>query len=141
MTTTASPTARETVLDFHRAWTSGDIERATTRATTLLSQDVVCRAPGEDLVGREAYGAFLAGFSPNLTGVGKVSALAEDDRVALFYCPHTAVTSTAPAAEHFTVRDGLIVENVLVFDRLSYLPPEQPGTAPGGPAGQDGPRG
>jgi len=32
------------------------------------------------------------------------------------------VTSTAPAAEHFTVRDGRIVESLLVFDRLSYAP-------------------
>ena len=34
------------------------------------------------------------------------------------------MTSTAPAAEYFTVRDGRIVESLLVFDRLSYAPPQ-----------------
>ena len=40
--------------------------------------------------------------------------------------------STAPAAEYFTVRDGLIVESVLVFDRLSFVPPDaqQPPSSP-----------
>lgn len=40
----------------------------------------------------------------------------------LLYCPHTTVTSTAPAAEHFTVCDGRIVESLLALDRLSYAP-------------------
>lgn len=120
MTKTSRRPSLDTVLEYHRAWTGGDIEHA----TILLSEDVVCRAPGEDLVGKEAYGAFLAGFYPNLTGVSEVTSFAEGERVALFYYPHTAVTTTTPAAEYFTLRDGLIVENVLVFDRLSYVPPE-----------------
>jgi hypothetical protein len=33
------------------------------------------------------------------------------------------VTTTAPAAECFTVRDGKIAESVLLFDRLSFGPP------------------
>lgn len=51
--------------------------------------------------------------------------MASQEHALLFYYPHTAVTSTAPAAEHFTIRDGKIVEIRLVFDRLSFAPPEQ----------------
>lgn len=114
--------SRETVLAFHEAWTGGDIDAA----MDYVAADVVCRAPGEDLVGREAYRAYLAGFAPMLTGQSPIATLADGDRVALFYHPHTPVTTTAPAAECFTVRDGLIAENVLVFDRPSFAPPGTP---------------
>jgi len=64
------------------------------------------------------------GFSQMMTGLTDIAAFGNEQNVVLFYCPHTAVTSTAPAAEHFTVRDGRIVESLLVFDRLSYAPPQ-----------------
>ncbi len=119
MTPTSHPSALEIVLDFHRAWTSGDVDRAMDR----VADDVVCRAPGGDLTGRDALREYLAGFAPNLTGLTDVAAFADGDRVALFYLPHTPATSTAPAAECFTVRGDRIVEDLLVFDRLSFAPP------------------
>ena len=122
MTAPSRTSALETVLDYHRAWTSGDIDRAMTR----VAEDIVCRAPGQDLVGKDAYRAFLADFTPSLTGLTDVASLADDNHVMLFYYPHTATTSTAPAAECFTVQDGTIVESLLVFDRLSYAPPSKP---------------
>lgn len=111
--------ALEIVLDYHRAWTSGDVDRAMTH----VADDAVCRAPGGDLVGKDAYRGYLAGFAPNVTGLTDVASFADADRVALFYYAHTAATSTAPAAECFTLREGAIVENLLVFDRLSYRSP------------------
>ena len=114
--------ALDIVLAYHQAWKSGDVDAA----MAYVSDDAVCRAPGEDLVGKRAYHAYLAGFAPNLTGVSEATALTDRDHVGLFYHPHTPVTTTAPAAELFTVRDGLIVENVLVFDRLSYAPAPAP---------------
>jgi ketosteroid isomerase-like protein len=119
MTSATRSTAHTTVLEYHRAWTSGDIDRA----MTYVADDIVCTAPGEDLRGKDAYRAYLAGFIPNLTGLTDVAGFGDGDRVALFYYPHTAATSTAPAAECFTVRDGLIAESVLIFDRLSFVPP------------------
>lgn len=119
MTQPSASTALETVVDYHRAWTSGDLDRAMAR----VADDVVCHAPGGDLVGKDAYREYLADFLPSLTGLTDVASLAEADHVALFYYPHTAATSTAPAAEYFTVRDGTIVESVLLFDRLSFAPP------------------
>lgn len=122
MTQTFGSTALETVLDYHRAWTSGDIDQA----MTYVADNIVCRAPGEDLVGKDAYRGYLAGFAPNLTGLTDVASFADGDRVALFYYPHTAATSAAPAAECFTVRNDQIAESVLVFDRLSFVPPNEP---------------
>lgn len=119
MTQASAPYALDTVLDYHRAWTGGDVDKA----MTLVADDVICRAPGGDIAGKDAYRAYLRGFAPNLTGLTDVAHLADGEHVALFYYPHTTVTRTALAAECFTVRDGTIVENVLVFDRMSFAPP------------------
>ncbi|MHA3024333.1 nuclear transport factor 2 family protein [Mycobacterium sp. BMJ-28] len=112
--------ALDTVLDYHRAWTSGDVDGALKHVT----DDVVCHAPGVDLTGKDSYRAFLGGFAPTLIGLTDVAAFGDDDRVALFYYPHTEQTSTAPAAELFTLKDGKIAESILLFDRLSFLPPQ-----------------
>lgn len=116
-----SPPASEVVEDYHRAWTSGDVDRA----MTLIADDIVCRAPGEDLTGKDAYRDYIGGFAPSLTGIADIASFAHGDRVALFYYPQTATTRATPAAECFTVRDGRIVESVLVFDRLSFGPPDE----------------
>lgn len=113
--------AHAIVQEYHRAWTSGDIDSA----MALIADDVTCRAPGEDLIGKDAYRAYIAGFAPMLTGTADIASFADGERVALFYYPQTATTMTAPAGECFTVRGGRIVENVLVFDRLSYGPPAE----------------
>ncbi|SED89097.1 nuclear transport factor 2 family protein [Ruania alba] len=112
--------AEEIVHDYHQAWTSGDVDRAMTH----VADEIVCRAPGIDLRGKEAYREFIASFAPSLTGIADIAAFADGDRVALFYYPQTAATSIAPAAECFTLRDGVITESVLLFDRLSFGPPE-----------------
>lgn len=114
-------TAHDTVRKYHRAWTSGDIDTA----MSYVADDITCRAPGVDLDGKEAYRGFIGGFAPMLTGIGDIAEFADGDRIALFYYPQTAVTSTAPAAELFTIENGKIAESVLIFDRLSYGPPEQ----------------
>lgn len=112
--------ALATVETYHRAWTSGDVDRA----LDLVAEDFVCHAPGQRLDGKAAWRDYLSGFAPRLTGVVEVTRFGDGDgHVAQFYYPQTAATRTAVAAEHLTVRDGLLVENVLVFDRLSYGPP------------------
>jgi len=115
-----NPPARDVVTDYHRAWTSGRVEDA----MRLVAEDVTCRAPGVDLVGIDAYRAYISGFAPRLTGLADIAAFADGERVALFYYPQTAATSTAPAAECLTVREGRITDSVLVFDRLSFGPPD-----------------
>ena len=62
------------------------------------ADDITCLAPGQRLTGKEAYRAFIAGFVPTLTGLSDIASFADGDRVALFYYPHTAGTTTAPRA-------------------------------------------
>ena len=121
MTDTSRSAALETALAYHRAWTSGDLEGAIAH----VADDIVCRAPGGDITGKDAYRGFLGGFAANVTGLTDVAAVGDEEHVVLFYYPHTAATSTAAAAEHFTIRDGQIVETHLVFDRLSFTPLQQ----------------
>lgn len=116
----AQNTALKTVRHYHDAWTNNRIEEA----MTYVADDITCRAPGGDIEGKEAYTGFIGGFAPMLTGIGEIAEFADGNQVALFYYPQTTATSTTPAAELFTVRGGLIAESVLMFDRLSYGPPE-----------------
>jgi hypothetical protein len=106
---------------YHRAWTSGDVDAA----MVYVANDIICRAPDGEITGKDAYRGFLGGFTQIMTGLTDVAAFGDDEHAVLFYYPHTAVTSTAPAAEHFTVRDGTIVESRLVFDRLSFAAPDE----------------
>jgi ketosteroid isomerase-like protein len=111
--------ARTTVDAYHRAWTGGDVEAA----LDLLDEDARCTAPGTAAMTKEQWRSYLAGFAPRLTAAPGVARMTDEDRVALWYLPQTATTTTALAAELFTVRDGRITEIRLVFDRLSYGPP------------------
>ncbi|MGH3758207.1 nuclear transport factor 2 family protein [Actinophytocola sp.] len=112
--------ALRTALAYHRAWTSGDLDGA----MAYVADDVFWRTPGEDLTGKDAYRDFLGGFLRVFTGSTDVAAFGDQEQALLCYYPHTDVTGTAPAAEHLTIRDGQIVENLLVFDRLSFAPPQ-----------------
>lgn len=118
MTQATGNAALDVVLEYHKAWTSGDVEGAMKR----VSDNFVCQAP-DGRFEKAAYGEYLAGFVQHLTGAPDVARFAEGDHVALIYYPQTAMTKTTPATESFTVRDGSIVESLLMFDRLSYAPP------------------
>lgn len=122
MTSVSQSAALETALAYHRAWTSGDLDGAMVH----VADDIICRAPGADITGKHDYHHYLHGFSQVMTGLTDVAAFGDETHAVLFYFPHTAVTSTAPAAEHFIIRDKRIVESLLVFDRLSFAPPQEP---------------
>ena len=119
-----TPTANDPstiVRDYHDAWTSRDVDLA----LSYVSEDVRCFAPDEDVSTKGDWHRYLSGFTPMLTGAPTHAELSDGNRVALWYFPQTAVTTTTLASELFTVEDGLIVEIRLVFDRLSYVPPER----------------
>ncbi|MGY4719598.1 nuclear transport factor 2 family protein [Naumannella cuiyingiana] len=121
MSTTTTSTALDVVSAYHAAWTSGDLDSA----IALVADDVVVHAPGEDVIGKEAYREYLGGFLQIMTGHTPLAAFGDDQQAVLFYFPHTPVTQSAPASERFVVSDGKIKESHLVFDRLSYAPPEE----------------
>ncbi|WP_051299503.1 nuclear transport factor 2 family protein [Arthrobacter castelli] len=121
MTQSSATTPLDTVLAYHEAWTGGDLDGA----FALVAPDITCQAPGQKLAGIEAYSDYIGGFAPMLTGIKDIATFTDGHRVALFYYPQTEVTATTPAAECFTVHDGVITESVLIFDRLSYAPADQ----------------
>ena len=110
--------AQSIVDAYHRAWTSGDVDLA----LKYVSDDVRCFAPDAGVATKTDWQEYLSGFVPMLTGAPEHDRMAEGDRVALWYFPQTAVTTTTLASELFTVRDGQIVEIRLAFDRLGYRP-------------------
>jgi len=110
-----------TVEAYHQAWTSGDVDRA----LTYLSDDVRCFAPDENVTTKGDWHQYLAGFAPNLTSAPEHARMMDGNRVALWYFPQTAATTTTLASELFTVRGGQIVEIRLAFDRLCYIPQGQ----------------
>jgi hypothetical protein len=121
MTGTSTPAALAAALAYHEAWTSHDLDRA----MTYVADDITCEAPGGRITGAPQYRDFLGGFMTQLTGVQTVAAFGDDTTAVLFYYPHTAQVSDAPAAECFTVAEGKITRSVLVFDRPSFAPPQR----------------
>ncbi len=113
--------ALSTVEAYHRAWTSGDVDRA----LTYVSDDVRCFAPDETVTTKGHWHEYLASFVPMLTGAPEHTRMTDGERVALWYFPQTVATTTTLASELFTVREGQIVEIRLAFDRLGYIPQEQ----------------
>ena len=110
--------ALSTVEAYHQAWTGGDPDRA----LTYVSEEVRCFAPDENVTTKADWREYLANFAPMLTGAPEHTRMTQGDRVALWYFPQTAVTTTTLASELFTVRAGQIVEIRLAFDRLGYIP-------------------
>jgi SnoaL-like domain len=117
--TTTNPAALTTALAYHEAWTGKDLDRA----MGYVADDIVCEAPGGNVVGADAYRQFLGGFMAKLTGVEIVAEFGDDTTAVLVYYPHTQVVSDAPTAECFTVVDEKITHSVLIFDRPSSAPP------------------
>ncbi len=119
-----SEDALTTVLAYHHAWSTGDVDHA----LTFVSDQVRCFAPDEDVTTKSDWRGYLTRFLPMLTGAPEHARMSDGSRVALWYFPQTAVTKTTLASELFTVDEGQIVEIRLAFDRLGYVPPAAPPT-------------
>jgi limonene-1,2-epoxide hydrolase len=113
-------TALEVAQAYHDAWTSHDLDKA----MSYVADDIVCEAPGRRIEGAEQYRAFLGGFMTQLTGIETTARFGDDRTAVLFYYPHTSLVEDAPTAECFTVTNDKISRTVLVFDRLSFSPPQ-----------------
>ncbi|MCU1410514.1 MAG: polyketide cyclase [Rhodoglobus sp.] len=115
--------ATEIVEDYHRAWTTGDVERA----LLLVADDAICSAPDPQVSTKEHWRSYLGGFAPRLTAAPEVTRMTDSNRVALWYYPQTETTKTTLASELFVVENDLIVEIRLAFDRLGYVPAQAAG--------------
>jgi hypothetical protein len=121
MSNSSTSPALDTALAYHQAWTSQNLDQA----MTYIADDITCDAPGTRITGAQQYREFLGGFMTQLTGIKTVASFGDDTTAVLFYYPHTARVSDVPTAECFTVTGGKITRSVLVFDRLSFAPPQR----------------
>ena len=101
---------------YYQAWTAKDIDAALGH----LADDVVCDAPAGRLQGVEAYRQFLGPFAQSLLGSELLAAFGDDTTAVLVYDTRTPPVASAPGAECLTIRDGRIVHNRFIFDRLPF---------------------
>ena len=107
--------ALSTALAYYQAWTGKDLDEA----MRYVAEGVVCENPTGRIEGLEAFRQFMTPFAQMLTGSDLLGAYGDADTAVLVYNPHTLVAD-APSAERFTVRDGGIVHDLLIFDRTPF---------------------
>jgi hypothetical protein len=108
--------ALSTALAYYQAWTGKDLDRA----MRYVAEGVVCENPTGRIEGLEAFRQFMTPFAQMLTGSDLLGAYGDADTAVLVYNPHTTLVADAPSAERFTVRDGRIVHDLLIFDRTPF---------------------
>ena len=108
--------ALSTALAYYHAWTGKDLDRAMRH----VAEDVVCENPTGRIEGLEPFRQFMTPFAQMLTGSDLIGAYGDADTAVLVYNPHTTLVADAPSAERFTVRDGRIVHDLLIFDRTPF---------------------
>jgi hypothetical protein len=132
MTDDTSP-ALQVALAYYQAWTGKDIDAAMRH----LAEDVVCDAPAGRIEGVQAYRRFLGPFAQMLIGSELLAAFGDETKAVLVYDTRTPPVPSGPGAECLTVRDGKIVHNRFIFDRLPFEAARRaaallPGSTPAG---------
>lgn len=108
--------AVEIAVEYHRAWTAGDLDSAAKH----LAEDVSCHAPAGTIHGRDAVRAFMQPFAASLTESRLLAAYGSSDEALLMYDTANRVVSTAPGAELYSIQDDQIAEIHIIFDRLPF---------------------
>jgi ketosteroid isomerase-like protein len=108
--------ALQVALAYYQAWTRNDIAAAMRH----LADDVVCDAPAGRIEGAQAYQQFLGPFAQMLLSAELLAAFGDETKAVLVYDTRTPPVASAPGAECVTVRDGKIVHNRFIFDRLPF---------------------
>ena len=85
----------------------------------------MCDAPSGQLRGIEQYRPFLANFVPIVKGYDMIAAFGDAETAVLVYDLHTIPVSSALTCECFTVSDGRITRNRLIFDQTPYAAARQ----------------
>jgi hypothetical protein len=113
--------ALQTALAYYEAWTGKDFDRA----MTYVADDVECLGPAGRLVGAAAFRAFMEPFSQAVTHTELLAAFGDDDTALLMYDTGTERVPRAPGAERLTVRDGVITQLRIIFDRAPFIAARQ----------------
>ncbi|MEC3920426.1 nuclear transport factor 2 family protein [Nocardia sp. CDC160] len=117
----AHSAATETALAYFHAWSGHDVDKA----MAYIADDIVCESPGGRIEGADAYRAFLEPFVGIVTGTRMLAAFGDERTALVMYDTSTLPVTSAPAAELVTVRDGVITNSRIIFDRLPFPPPPQ----------------
>ncbi|HZE38835.1 MAG TPA: nuclear transport factor 2 family protein [Stackebrandtia sp.] len=104
-------------LEYYRAWSQGDLERA----WGYLAPDVECTVPSGPIAGAESYAEFFGGFAKRVKHAELLASHGTGDSALLMYEAGTDVRDSAPGAEWLTVTDGRIARVWLIFDRLPFV--------------------
>lgn len=112
-----SDKALRVALDYYTAWTGHDLDKA----MAFVAGDIVCDAPAGRLEGATAYREFMSPFVGMLVRAELFGAYGDDDHALICYDTETRLVTSAPAAEHLTIRDGKIVHSRFIFDRLPFV--------------------
>src|SRR4051794_38675449 len=115
--TVGTSRALQTALDYHRAWSSNDIDSA----MALVDPGIVCRSPGGPVRGVDEFRAFMGPFAATTTATRILGAFGDEETAVVLYDTETTLVPHAPGAEHLRVVDGRIVELTIVFDRLPFV--------------------
>ena len=108
--------ALQVALAYYEAWTSHDFETA----MKYIADDIVCDAPAGRIEGVQAYRQFLGPFAQMLISTELLAAFGDETKAVLVYDTRTPPVASGPGAECLTVRDGKIVHNRFIFDRLPF---------------------
>jgi hypothetical protein len=78
----------------------------------------------------DSYRPFLSNFQPLVTGYDLIAALGDEATAVLVYDLHTVPVRSALTCECFTVRDGRITYNRLIFDPTPFIAARRASDAP-----------
>jgi ketosteroid isomerase-like protein len=102
---------------YQDAWTSRDFNTA----AGLVADDMVFRSPQQHIVGASGFFTMLRGFATRVAPRWQlVSATEADDEILVLYHLFSDEGHALACADHFRVRDGKIVSELLVFDVAAF---------------------
>jgi ketosteroid isomerase-like protein len=107
-------TAIKIAHEYARAWLGGDVEKA----MSFVADDVVGRAPGGEIRGRDAFRQLLEPFATALIGSELIDVVGDDHHAAAVYAVETPFAKVFHGMEYLTVEDGRITQAIIIFDRL-----------------------
>jgi hypothetical protein len=85
-------------------------------ASRYLAEDVIFEGPMTRFSAAGPYLEAMGEFSKAVAGVDIVASIGDDERAMVVYEMRTEPFGTLRAMEYFTVRDGRIRTDMLVFD-------------------------
>ena len=111
-TDTEASEVQQVVHAYHRAWTTGEFDRA----ASLLSPSLQVEVPINAYPTREAFANALGEFGRRVDSVTVLSEMQSGDEAMVLYDVDVVGLGELRVVEHFTVSDGVIVRLRQIHD-------------------------